>query len=180
MVRPFGCNLPADRVTQADILPPAIDPPPGRAAFAPADPLEDPALFAGILPRRIFAFVLDVGVLTGLGILYYFAVVLLGLLTLGFALPLLVTAGAFLPLAYHTLTIGGPRSATLGMRAFGLQVKVWNGGAPGYLQALLHTGVFYLSLGLTSGLILLWALFNNRRRCLHDILCGTVVVRRSI
>lgn len=167
-------------MTQPDILPPAIDPPPGRATFAAVDPLDDPALFTGILPRRVFAFVLDVGVLTGLAILYYFATVLLGLLTLGLAFPLLITAGAFLPLAYHTLTIGGPHSATLGMRVFGLQVKVWNGGAPGYLQALLHTAVFYLSLGLTSGLILLWALFNNRRRCLHDILCGTVVLRRSI
>jgi len=64
------------------------------------------------------------------------------------------------------------------MRLFDLQVSTWNGGKPGYLQALLQTAAFYVTVGLTSGLILIWALFNNRRRCLHDLLCGTVVHRR--
>ena len=86
--------------------------------------------------------------------------------------------GAAVPVAYHTLTIGGAASATLGMRLFGLEVRVWNGGKPGYLQALLHTAVFYVTVSFTGGLILLWALFNNRGRCLHDILCGTLVIRR--
>ena len=32
---------------------------------------------------------------------------------------------------------------------------------------------------MTSGLVLLVALFNDRRRTLHDILAGTVMVRTS-
>ena len=33
---------------------------------------------------------------------------------------------------------------------------------------------------LPTPLVLLVPLFNERRRCLHDYLCGTVFVRRSV
>ncbi|MEK9971546.1 MAG: RDD family protein, partial [Ferrovibrio sp.] len=110
--------------------------------------------------------------------LYKILLVALTIITFGLATPLLILIAAVIPVAYHTLTIGGPGSATLGMRLFGLQVRVWNGGNPGYLQAFLHTVVFYMTTSFTGGLILLWPLFSNRRRCLHDQLCGTVVLRR--
>jgi len=124
------------------------------------------------------AYLVDLLVLLLIFILFKIAFGLLTIVSFGLLSPLLVLVGAAIPAAYHTLTIGGPASATPGMRLLGVEVRVWNGGKPGYLQALLHTVVFYVSTGFTGGLILLWALFNNRRRCLHDLLCGTVVVRR--
>ncbi|WP_300303569.1 RDD family protein [Ferrovibrio sp.] len=130
--------------------------------------------------RRLLAYVIDLFVLGGILILYKLMLGFLSVLTFGLLTPLLVLIGAAVPVAYHTLTIGGPASATWGMRVFGLQVRVWNGGKPGYLQALLHTAAFYVTVSFTGGLILLWALFNNRGRCLHDILCGTLVVRRTL
>ncbi|HEX6959834.1 MAG TPA: RDD family protein [Ferrovibrio sp.] len=151
----------------------------GSAEYAVLDPLRDPGLFEGVTWRRIFAYMVDLVVIAGLLGLYYIAVALLTVATFGLVTPLLFAIAAALPIAYHTLTIGGPSSATLGMRLFRLQVSVWNGGKPGYLQALLHTAVFYVTTGFTVGLILLWALFNNRRRCLHDILCGMIVHRRQ-
>jgi uncharacterized RDD family membrane protein YckC len=143
------------------------------------DPFGDPARFEGLLWRRAFGYLVDLIVLAGLLAIYYFALLTLSVATLGLLTPALVLIGSLIPTAYHTLTIGGPRSATLGMRLMGIEVRIWNGGKPGYLQALLHTVVFYVTLGFTSGLILLWPLFSNRRRCLHDLLCGTLVVRRD-
>lgn len=121
---------------------------------------------------------MDLLILAGLFVLYYFALVLFSVATFGLLTPLLILLGSLIPTAYHTLTIGGSASATLGMRMFGLEVRSWSGGKPGYLQALLHTVVFYVTVGFTSGLILLWPLFSNRRRCLHDLLCGTLIIRR--
>lgn len=143
------------------------------------DPFGDPARFEGLLWRRAFGYVVDLAVLAGLLVIYYFALLTLSVATLGLLTPVLVLIGSLIPTAYHTLTIGGLRSATLGMRLTGIEVRIWNGGKPGYLQALLHTVVFYVTVSFTGGLILLWPLFSNRRRCLHDLLCGTLVVRRA-
>lgn len=154
-------------------LPPTTE----TAAHVALDPFADPGAFEGVALRRIFAYLIDLAVLIGLFILYKVALALLTIVTLGVLTPLLILLGAAIPIAYHTLTIGGPGSATLGMRLFNLRVSVWNGGKPSYLQAFMHTAVFYVTTGFTGGLILLWALFNNRRRCLHDILCGTIVHR---
>lgn len=147
-------------------------------AIPVVDPFSDPAQFEGLLWRRSFAYFVDLCVLLGLLLLYKVALVFFTVITFGLATPLLVLLAAAIPVAYHTLTIGGSGSATLGMRLFGLQVRIWNGGKPGYIQALLHTAVFYVTTSFTGGLILLWPLFSNRRRCLHDQLCGTMVVRR--
>lgn len=150
-----------------------------RTAVPLPDPFADITRFEGVLWRRSFAYIVDLVVLLGLLFLYKILFVALTVATLGLATPLLVLLAAAIPVAYHTLTIGGPAAATLGMRLFGLEVRVWNGGKPGYLQALLHTAVFYVTMSFTGGLILLWPLFSNRRRCLHDLLCGTLVVRRQ-
>lgn len=154
--------------------------PAGQPPFIiPVDPLSDPQLFDGVILRRSLAYIVDLMVLVAIIILFKIAFVFLTILSFGLLTPLLILVGAIIPVSYHTLTIGGPASATLGMRLFGVEVRVWNGGKPGYLQALLQTVVFYVSTSMTAGLILLWALFNNRHRCLHDLLCGTVVVRRN-
>ncbi len=156
-------------------------PPPSTTVTAdhvPVDPFADLRAFEGVASRRIFAYLIDLAVLLGLFILFKIALGLLIVVSFGTLTPLALLWAA-VPIAYHTMTIGGPGSATLGMRLLDLQVSVWNGGKPGYLQAFLHTAVFYVTTGFTGGLILLWALFSNRRRCLHDILCGTIVHRRG-
>jgi uncharacterized RDD family membrane protein YckC len=147
--------------------------------FVPAEALSDPLLFEGVVLRRSFAYLLDLLFLALIIFLFKIALVFLTIISFGLLTPVLILFGMVIPVAYHTLSIGGPASATPGMRLMGVEVRVWNGGKPGYLQALLQTVVFYVTASMTAGLILLWALFNNRRRCLHDILCGTVVVRRS-
>lgn len=138
-----------------------------------------PEAFEGVVPRRAFAYLIDLTLILLAGWLFIFVAVLLGIATFGlflYLLPMTLLLTLW-PTVYHTLSIGGPRSATPGMRVCGIEVRVWHGGRPGYLQALLHTVVFYASITFTAGLILVVPLFHNRGRCLHDILCGTVVVR---
>jgi uncharacterized RDD family membrane protein YckC len=63
------------------------------------------------------------------------------------------------------------------MRVFDLELRPVSGERPSFLQALIQTVLFYVTVGMTCSLILLVALFNRRRRTLHDFLAGTVMVR---
>ena len=102
----------------------------------------------------------------------------LSIVSFGLLSPLWAILGV-VPFAYHTLTIGGRHGATWGMRMLDVEMRSWHGGRPDYLQAALTTIVFYVSMGATSGLAVLLALLNRRRRLLHDLLCGVVAVRAS-
>ena len=107
------------------------------------------------------------------------AATVVGILSLGILSPALVPFYALIPLTYHIVTLGGDRSATLGMRVCGLRAVRIDGGPPSYLRAGLWTGLFYFSTGLTALLILGVALFNDRGRAVHDYLCGMLVVNTS-
>ncbi len=134
-------------------------------------------LFEGIVLRRVAAYIVD---LILLGVIWWAlaaAASILGLITFGLTVPLTALALALVPLAYHTLTIGGPWSATPGMRLLGLQVRTLQGQRPDYGRAAIQTVVFYVTVGATSWLVLLLAFFNDRGRTLHDFLSGLVVLR---
>jgi uncharacterized RDD family membrane protein YckC len=145
----------------------------------PPDSLLAPDLYDGLLWRRACGYLIDVLVLAVLGAAAWFALGLLVVLTFGLLLPLQIVALALLPLAYHTLFLAY-RGQTPGMAALDLEVRSWNGRRPDLLQAFIQTAVFYLSVAVTSWLILLVALFTNRNRTLHDYLAGTLAVRRSV
>jgi uncharacterized RDD family membrane protein YckC len=59
----------------------------------------------------------------------------------------------------------------------GLEVKMWFGGKVSPLVAAFHALLFWFSLAVFCP-ILMWAFFDPRKRCLHDILAGVVVVNR--
>ncbi|TAN59158.1 MAG: RDD family protein [Magnetospirillum sp.] len=146
------------------------------------DPWGHPRYYLGITARRVYAYLLDIVVVGLLSGMAFVASVILGALTLGLLWPLLMVVLGLVPILYHTLAIGGPRSATLGMRVAGIKVMSiapgaeQDGGRPTLLQAMIQTIGFYGSIAITCTLILLVALFNPRRRTLHDFLAGTVVV----
>ena len=147
-----------------------------------ADAWAHPELYQGVTMKRILAYALDAVAVFLLAAMVWFAGLLLGLLSFGLLFPLQALAVALVPLAYHTMLIAGPRSATLGMRAMNLRVMsiapdaTALGGRPTLFQAIILTVAFYGSLALTCFLVLVVALFNPRRRTLHDWLAGTVVV----
>mgnify|MGYP001585064538 CR=1 FL=1 len=136
--------------------------------------------FTGVVWRRVIAYGIDVSAIATLMVPLWILALLLGLASFGLLWPVVLPLMALVPLAYHTMTIGGPRSATPGMRAMNLAVRTWDGRRPGYVQAAILTATFYVSVAATAWLILLVALFNRRRRCLHDMLCGTTVVRADL
>lgn len=142
------------------------------------DALANPALYEGVLSRRIGAYLVDACIIVAVNIALHTLLVVLGLLTFGLAW-LLLGPVTFLTvaLAYDTLTIGGGRGATPGMRLFGLEARGVHGERPDYWQAFLMTALFYATVPITSFLILAVALFSDRHRTLHDILSGITVIR---
>lgn len=145
--------------------------------FGMPDPVAFPELYEGVLWRRVFAYLLDlvfIGIIM-IGVWLVFAV--LWLLSFGLLGPVLWFMFGLVPLAYHTLLLSTSRSATLGMRCFDLELRTVTGGRPSFLQALIETVLFYVTVGMTCSLILLVALFNRHRRTLHDFLAGAVMVR---
>lgn len=150
-----------------------------RASWAGGlpDPTAEPEWYQGTALRRALGYLADAVVIAVLLGAAWMALSILSVLSLGLLFPVQILILALLPLAYHTLLIGGPRSATLGMRLAEVEVRRLDGGRPGLLQALVHTALFYLSVGLLTWLVLLVCLFNTQRRCLHDYLAGTVVLR---
>jgi len=107
-----------------------------------------------------------------------FGVVTLGL---GWALFWLVSPASIIwALVYYGASLGGPHSATLGMRVMDLELRTWY-GAPGYfLLGAMHAVLFWISVSVLSPLVLLVGLFNGRRRLLHDVVLGTVVINNSV
>jgi len=56
-------------------------------------------------------------------------------------------------------------------------VRRTDGGRPDFAQALIFSLLFYATMALTSWLILLVALLTPRKRALHDLLSGLVILR---
>jgi uncharacterized RDD family membrane protein YckC len=141
------------------------------------DPVKDSQLFQGVIRKRSVAFIVDAIIILALTVVAYVVVALLGIITLGLAWLLFGLVFPAVGLGYNALTIGGPNSATIGQRMMGLEVRMWFGGKVTPLIAAFHALLFWFSLVLFCP-ILLWAFFDPRKRCLHDILAGVVVINR--
>ncbi|MBM3543728.1 MAG: RDD family protein [Alphaproteobacteria bacterium] len=142
------------------------------------DPVTQPQLFQAVIRKRFFAFIVDAIIITILTVLAYVVVGILGVITLGLAWLLLGLVFPVVGLGYNAFTIGGPNSATIGQRMMGLKVRMWYGGRVTPLIAAFHALLFWLSLVIFVP-ILLWCFFDARKRCLHDILAGVVVINRA-
>src|SRR5271167_4201368 len=157
----------------------------GTGDFQPHafDPWSQPELFRSVLTRRAFAFLIDLVVLSIPVILAVVFIAVFGIVTLGlgWALFWLVSPASIIwALVYYGASLGGPHSATPGMRVMDLELRTWY-GAPGYfLLGAMHAVLFWISVSVLSPLVLLVGLFNGRRRLLHDVVLGTVVINNSV
>ena len=98
------------------------------------DPYLQPELFRGVLTRRVFAFLIDLVVLSVPVILGYLFIAVFGLITLGLGWALFWLAwpaSVVWAIVYYGASLGGPHSATVGMRVMDLELRTWY-GAPGY------------------------------------------------
>jgi uncharacterized RDD family membrane protein YckC len=147
------------------------------------DPWLQPELFRGVLTRRVFAFLIDLVVLSIPVVLVCIFIAVFGVVTLGlgWALFWLISpASVIWALVYYGASLGGPHSATLGMRVMDLQMRTWTGAPSYFVLGAAHAVLFWVSVSFFTPLILLVGLFNGRRRLLHDMMLGTVVINSSV
>ena len=147
------------------------------------DPVLNPELFEGVLARRIVAFFIDVVIIVAPVIFAALFIFLFGLITLGLGwllFWLLSPAAVVWALAYYGMTFGGPASATIGMRIVDLEMRTWYGAPCYFLLGAMHGFAFWFLISAFTPLILLVCFFNQRRRLLHDILLGTIVINNEV
>lgn len=144
------------------------------------DPVARPELFDAILGRRMMAFVIDAAIIFATTIAVYGVLFIGGIFTLGLTWLLLGVAFPAVALGYTALTLSQPESATIGMRMVELEMRTWY-GAPMYaLLGAFHALLFYFTVSVLTPLVLLLPLLNERKRCLHDFLAGTVVINNKV
>jgi uncharacterized RDD family membrane protein YckC len=147
------------------------------------DPDRSPELFEGVLARRVVAFFIDfiviaIPVVLAAMFIFAFGIITLGL---GFALYwILSPASVVWAVVYFGVTLGGPRSATLGMRVMDLEMRTWYGEPAYFVLGAVHAVAFWFTVSFFTPFILLVCFFNQRRRLLHDILLGTVIINNAV
>jgi uncharacterized RDD family membrane protein YckC len=143
------------------------------------NPAVSPELFEGVLERRLIAFIIDVIIIAVPVMVVSMLVLVFGLLTLGLAWLLfwfLTPATVIWAICYYGMTLGSPASATIGMRIMDLEMRTWYGAPAYFVLGAVHAVVFWVTCSVLTPLILLLGFLNDRRRLLHDILVGTVVI----
>lgn len=146
------------------------------------DPATQPELFEGVLARRVVAFIVDfviisIPVVLAAMFIFAFGIVTLGL---GFALYwLLPSATVIWAIVYFGVTLGGPASATFGMRVMDLEMRTWYGAPAYFVLGAVHAVAFWFTVSFFTPFVLLVAFFNERGRLLHDIMLGTVIINNA-
>jgi uncharacterized RDD family membrane protein YckC len=138
---------------------------------------DDVRLYEGVLTRRVLAFVIDYLIVLLLLIPFGLLVLLLGVLTFGLGWLLFGILFPAVALTYIWNTLGGPNQATTGMRMMGIRLERLDGGRVDGMLAMVHSVLFWAGNVLLTPLVLLATLVLERKRTVHDLLLGTVVVR---
>ena len=132
-------------------------------------------LLAGVRTRRIVALALDLVLVSILASVIWIALLIL---TLGLSLLLLPPLYPLVAFFYNGLTVSGRKMATPGMRALALEMRMHEDGARApFINAAAHALFFYVSWFFPP--IFLVSLVDPEKRCLHDMLAGVTVVRRT-
>jgi len=146
------------------------------------DPVANPELFEGVLPRRVIAFIIDLIIIVIPLVAAAMFIFVFGLITLGLGWALfwlLSPASVVWALFYYGLTLGGPSSATFGMRAMEIEMRTWYGAPTYFVLGTVHAIVYWISVSVLTPFVLLVGFFNTRRRLLHDMLVGTVLINNA-
>jgi uncharacterized RDD family membrane protein YckC len=83
-------------------------------------------------------------------------------------------------IVYYGASLGGPHSATVGMRVMDLELRTWYGASGYFVLGAMHAVLFWVSISFLSPLVVLVGLFNSRRRLLHDFVLGTVIINNAV
>lgn len=142
------------------------------------NPQDHPALFEGVLTRRVFAYFIDCIIILLLTSGLFLVTLLFGIVTLGLALITLPLIFPGAVLIYYAVTLGSSNRSTIGMRMMDVVVTPTRNPPLDGWKALLHPFVFWVTIWIFWPLLFV-GLFTQRRQLLHDIITRTLVVRRS-
>jgi uncharacterized RDD family membrane protein YckC len=143
------------------------------------DPETAPELFEGVLTRRVIAFAIDLLILSGVVAIAVLVTIFIGIFTLGLgflATPLILLMAI---VVYYGATLGSSRRATIGMQTMDIVLTPTRGSPLDGWRAFAHPLIFWLTSWVLPPFSLLVALFTPRRQLLHDLVLGTLMVRRS-
>ena len=65
------------------------------------------------------------------------------------------------------------------MRVMDIEMRTWYGAPAYFLLGAVHAVAYWFLVSFFTPLILLVAFFNQRRRLLHDMLVGTIVINNA-
>jgi uncharacterized RDD family membrane protein YckC len=148
----------------------------GDYRAAEREPRSERDLFEGVLSKRVFAYFIDMAIVLVLMVPAAILVAFLGLVTLGLGWLLYGCLFALVAVPYVALTLGGPRSATPGMRMMGIEMRTFDGRPMFAVLAVAHAFLLWVSVTLLTPFVLLVGLVTSRRQLLHDIAVGVVMV----
>lgn len=136
------------------------------------DPTYDAAYYDGVLPKRLFAWIIDAGLIFG-------AMLILSVVTVGVAFFLWVPVQFALAFFYRWSTIKA-RSATLGMRLMNIELRGPHGGRLTSREAALHSGSFMVAATFFVVQLISIGMMIGRpyNRGLPDEIVGSVMINR--
>lgn len=143
------------------------------------DPLTDPQFYDGVPMRRLFAFVIDSVIITGIWFLVIFLGFLFAFMTAGLGAPLAMLLFSLSGFVYRWLLVA-QRSATLGMMVTGIEIRDVFGRRLTHGTGFFHTFAYYVTTLFLPLAIIGWILMASspHRRTLHDTITGSVVINR--
>ncbi|ODT47019.1 RDD family protein [Devosia sp. 63-57] len=143
------------------------------------DPETAPELFEGLLTRRLAAFMIDTVLISFIVMAVAMGGFILGIFTLGLGW---LSIFFFVPAAvviYYAATLGSNRRATIGMQAMDIVLTPTRGQPLDGWMAFFHALLFWATFWISWPIAVLFALFTPRRQMIHDLIMGTLMVRRS-
>jgi len=143
------------------------------------DPETAPELFEGVLLRRMTAFVIDMVIIGMMVTVLTVVGGIAGFLTFGLAWLALIVIVPLSIVLYYAATLGSVQRATVGMQMMDIVLTPTRGRPLDGVMAVLHALVFWVTVWISWPFSLLFALFTPRRQMLHDLVVGTLMVRKS-
>lgn len=136
------------------------------------DPELDAQFYDGVTAKRLVAWVIDVCIVFGLVL----AAIMLTFGLIAFIFPLMVLA---LNIGYRAWAIH-KWSATLGMRAVGIELRNAAGDKLDTAQAIGHTVIFVFAFATVIGALvnMVMMLVTDRGQGLSDMILGTTAINR--
>jgi uncharacterized RDD family membrane protein YckC len=143
------------------------------------DPDTAPELFEGLLTRRVIAYIIDLVLIGLLSLVFGVAGLIFGLLTFGLGMVALVFVVPAALVVYYGVTLGSQKRATVGMQVMDIVLTPTRGQPLDGWMAIFHAALFWLTFWICWPITVLFALFTPRRQMIHDLIMGTLMVRRS-